>query len=267
MRQARGVFTATIGSTAVVAGDAVYFDGTDWELADADDNTKFAEAIATNSFASADVGSLCRSCVIVDTDAPYTQGDQYYLSETAGDITATRPTTAGSLRQLLGFGLSTTELYVDIPPVRELPLTYNFKSNQTDTNQQIDTGNFIATTMNADNEDVGATFAVPQNAVGIEFAALYTVAEVVTGATDFDILVSSAADGEQWDATTVDSTLASQVASGAAADEIQRIDATTGFDAAGIIQADNVIGFHATYDGGQTDVVAVLSLQVVWLVV
>jgi len=43
VRQARGVFTGTIGSTATPAGSPVYFDGTDWELADADDNTKYAE--------------------------------------------------------------------------------------------------------------------------------------------------------------------------------------------------------------------------------
>ena len=61
VRQARATFTGTVGSTAVVAGDSVYFDGTDWELADADDNTKFAEAIVTHAFASGDVGFFCRS--------------------------------------------------------------------------------------------------------------------------------------------------------------------------------------------------------------
>jgi len=50
VRQARGVFTGTVGSTDVTAGSPVYFDGTDWELADADDNTKYAEAIAVSNF-------------------------------------------------------------------------------------------------------------------------------------------------------------------------------------------------------------------------
>lgn len=269
VRQAKGVFTGTVGSTAVKAGDAVYFDTTDWELADASQNSTYAEAIAINGYNSGDVGAFCRSCILVDIDSgAYTQGDQYYLSETAGAITVTRPTTVASLRQLLGFALSTNELYIDIPPVREHPLFYNFVSNQDEAaGSQVDSGNYIAAHMNADDEDVGATFAVPDNAVGLEIVQLYTLFEAVTGATDFDITVSAAADGEQHDFTTQDSTLASQVASGATADEIHRISVSTAFDAAGILESDNIIGFHAVYDGGQTDVGTVLGLQFVWLVV
>ena len=107
VEQAQDKFAATIGSTAVTAGDMVYFDGTDWELADADDNTKFAEAVAVNTYASGDVGVLCRSGIIRDTDAPYTQGNSMYLSTTAGDITATRPTGAENLMQVVGFCLDT----------------------------------------------------------------------------------------------------------------------------------------------------------------
>ena len=97
VEQATDKFAATVGSTAVTAGDMVYFDGTDWELADADDNTKFVEAVAVNSYASGDVGVLCRSGIINDTDAPFTQGNSMYLSATAGAITATRPTGAENL--------------------------------------------------------------------------------------------------------------------------------------------------------------------------
>jgi len=268
VRQAAGVFVGTVGSVACTAGDPLYFDGVDWELADADDNTKYAEAIAVDSFGIGDVGVFCRSCIIVDTDAPYTQGDQYFLSETAGAITATRPTTKGALKQVLGFGLSTRELYVDIPPVREQAANYNFVSNQDEADgAQLDSGDHIAVWMNADDEDVGATFVVPDNAVGIEIAYLYTAAEAVTGATDFDITVAGATDGEQHDAGTQDTTLASQTASGVAGDEIHRIDCTTGFDASGLLEADNVVGFHCIYDGGQTDVVLALALYVVWKVV
>lgn len=266
VRQARGVFTGTVGSTDLAAGDAVYFDGTDWEKADADDNTKYAEAIATNAFSSGDVGSFCTSCIVVDTDAPYTQGDQYYLSETAGAVTATRPTTAASLRQVLGFGLSTSELKMDVPPVRELPLSYKFDYGTGD-GGQLDSGDFLSARLDAQNEDIGATFAMPQNAVGLEIAYLYLAAEATAGTPTCDITVSGAADGEQWDATTADSTLANQTAEGAAADEIHRIDVTTGFDAAGVLQPDNVIGFHILKDDAGTDATYYLDLHVVWLVV
>ena len=71
--KAENVFSATIGSTDVTAGDMMYFDGTDWELADASAHTTFCEAMAVNTYDSGDVGVLCTGGMLVDTDAPYTQ--------------------------------------------------------------------------------------------------------------------------------------------------------------------------------------------------
>ena len=270
VRQARGVFSATLG-VAVTAGDLVYFDGTNWLAADADDNTKFAEAIAVNTLIANDVGNLCTSCIIVDTDAPFTQGDQYFLSATAGAITATRPATAANLKQVVGFGLSTTELRAEIKMVHEVSMDYHLHSNtQAEQFLQLDvagSGDMMGGYTDADDEDIGATFAMPDNAVGIEIAFLYMGSEVVSAATDYDITVSGANDGEQWDAGTQDTTLASQVVSGAAADEIHRVNVTTGFDAATVLSQDNVIGFHCTHDGCQSDKTIALSLHIVWLCV
>ena len=114
VKHAQNVFAATIGSTDVTAGDMVYFDGTDWELADASAHTTFGEAMVVNSYASGDVGVLCTGGVIVDIDAPYTQGAAMYLSETAGAITATIPTTNAAIKQAVGFSLSTSSVRVDI---------------------------------------------------------------------------------------------------------------------------------------------------------
>ncbi len=270
VREYVGFFTGTVGSTDIGAGDLIYFDGTDWELADASDNTIFAEAMSLGNYQSGVVGGFCLGGVVVDTDAPYTQGDQYYLSETAGAITATRPTTAASLRQLCGFDLSTSELRVKIEMVREYHQSYNFRSNAAQAQgTEFDPaggGDFLSAMTNADDEDFGATFACPQNEVGIEIAYLYTGAEVVTGATDFDMLMAGANDGEQHDAGTQD-TLSNLVASGASADEIQRNDVTTGLDAAGNIEPDNVVGVHLVHDGAQTDEVHAFALHIVWLVV
>jgi len=112
--KAENVFAATIGSTDVTAGDMMYFDGTDWELADASAHTTFCEAMAVNTYNSGDVGVLCTGGLIKDIDAPYTQGAAMYLSETAGDITATIPTTNAAIKQVVGFSLSTSEVRVDI---------------------------------------------------------------------------------------------------------------------------------------------------------
>ena len=78
--------------------------------------------------------------------------------------------------------------------------------------------------------------------------------------------MAGANDGEQHDAGTQD-VLANLVASGAVADEIQRNDVTTGLDAAGNIEPDNVVGVHLIHDGAQTDIVFAFALHIVWLVV
>jgi len=85
--EAKGHFTGIAGSTDLLAGELCYFDGTDWERANAADNTKFAEAVAVVSVKSGDVAMLCTECLIVDIDDPYTQGAEMYLSAaTAGHV-------------------------------------------------------------------------------------------------------------------------------------------------------------------------------------
>ena len=266
VRQARGVVRGTAGSTALTAGTPVYFDGTDWEKADATDNTKYAEGIAINSVAAGEDLGIARSCVIVDTDAPYTQGDQYFLSATAGAITATRPTGANNLKQVLGFGVSTSELYVDIPPVKERTY-YVIPAGGTDVGVifQLDSGNYIGHTTNAQNEVVGGTFQVPENSVGLEIAYHWLAAEATGGTPTFDLFVSGAIDGEQWDATTQDSTIADSADEGAAADEIQRTTVTTGFDAAGVWEAGNLLGIRKLKKDSGTDVTFAFGFTLVSL--
>jgi hypothetical protein len=273
VRQARGVMSVTFGSTAVVAGDLVYFDGTDWERADADTNATYAEAIAVSSYNSGDVGNVCTSCILVDLDAPYTQGATYYLeapagTPTAGNVTATRPTVTGNVRQVVGFGISTSELRMEVKAPYEVHEVYRmFSSVTTEAVAALDSGNFYGVTGNADDEVLSATWSVPQNCVGLVFARIFAAGEVVTGATDLTITVSGAADGEQWDATAQDATLTTLVVTGAVADEMQGSTITTALDAAGIIEPDNCVGFKGVYDGGQTDVVHFFNIEVTYLVV
>lgn len=265
VREAQGVFIATVGSTNVKPGDACYFDGTDWELADADDNTKYAEAFATADFVSLEQGTFCLECIIVDTDAPYTQGASLYLSETAGAITETRPVTAFSLRQVLAFALSTSELHAKVTMPREHHEVVNM-SSITPVITTFDGGNFYGVLSNADAEVITAAFVVPQNCVGLVYAGWWAGAEAVTGATDLTILASGAGSDEQWDANTVDSSLTTMVITGGA-DDVFRGVLTTGLDATNIIRPDTVVGIKAVHDGAQTDAIAHLVVEVTYLVV
>ena len=266
VRQARGVFTGTVGSTSLTAGDAVYFDGTDWEKADADDNTKFAEAIAVNSFSLGEVGAFCRSCIIVDIDATYTQGDQYYLSETAGAITATRPTTDASLRQLLGFALSTKELYVDIAPVREQSVDMAPRG-ATSAYTVMDSGNLGGDTLDANTETALFCVQEPDNAVGIEVAYIWAAADATAGTPTMDVTVGSAMNGVQHDAVTADATLVNQAREGAAAHEMEKLTATTGFDATNIQRAGALLSVKCAQDDAGTDISWVFAVTIVFLVV
>jgi len=242
VRQSRGVFTGTVGSTDITAGDPVYFDGTDWELADADDNTKFAEAIAVNNFSAAEVGAFCRSCIIVDTDAPYTQGDQYFLSTTAGDITATRPTGANNLKQVLGFGLSTTELYVDIPPVRELLVNVAMQAGGATAAVAMHE-DWGGVTLLAANDMACGSVMCPENCIGLEIAYLWwsnaTGSPALDASDTYTIDVSAAVSDETNVATTDGITAAALTC---ADNDIMRADVSAAFDGTGIIEAGNVLG-------------------------
>jgi hypothetical protein len=81
--EAWGYVGITVGSTNVIAGDAIYFDGTDWELADADDNTKFAELFAAESYDTGARGVGVDLPYAVASAAVTADGDWTGLSMTA----------------------------------------------------------------------------------------------------------------------------------------------------------------------------------------
>lgn len=252
---ARGVFQGTVGSTAIPAGSPVYYDGTDWELADADDETKYAEAIACGHYEIGDRGAFCRRCVIRDIDsAAYTQGDQYFLSATAGSITLTRPTGANNLVQCLGFALSANELYIDIPPVREHNVWLSVAAGlgvAATAGSQYDGGNFAAYRMDADAEAVYFTLEIPQNCVGLEIAHVWYGPDTHDHAPVLDFTVSGAVDDEEHDVTTEDSSLT--VTCGTVADDVYKADITTAFDATDVWECGNCLGIKCALGTGSTD--------------
>ncbi len=258
VREATGVFTGTVGATVLIAGDPVYFDGTDWERADADDEDTYAEAIVVNSFGSGAVGVFCKSCILIDTDAPYTQGDQYFLTPpggtaAAGGITATRPVGANNLVQLLGFALSSSELYIDIAPIKEhqVWIVAHATTAAETVGYQLDSGNHGALMLDADDEDIFFTFEVPQNCVGLEIAHIWTGAEDISGTPQMDIHVSGAANDEAHNVTTADSSFADTTI-GATADYLYKTAITTAFDAAGVWEPGNLLGIKIIGEGGAT---------------
>lgn len=258
VREATGVFTGTVGATSLVAGDPVYFDGTDWERADADTYETYAEAIVVNSFASGAVGIFCKNCILVDTDGPFTQGDQYFLTPpggtaAAGGITATRPVGNNNLVQLLGFALSSSELYIDIVPIKEHQswVVATATTAAETVGFQLDGGNHGALGLNADDEDIFFTFEVPQNCIGLEIAHLWTAGEDVTAAPQMDIHVSGACNDEAHDVTTADVSFADTTI-GATADYLYKTDISSAFDAAGVWEPGNLLGIKLIGENGAT---------------
>ena len=193
--KARDIFTATVGSTDVTAGDLVYFDGTDWEKADASAHTTFAEAMVLNTYDSGDKGLFCVGGILVDTDAPYTQGAAMYLSETAGANTATIPTTNAALKQVIGFALSTSEVRVEI----RIPTYQNqfFPVSAYDTSGEpglgVVTDGWPGPGLDGASETAYVVGRFPDNFVEMEMARVVTH-NTATSAVDYDFTVAAGYD-------------------------------------------------------------------------
>lgn len=100
--------TVTAGSTAVSFLDLVYFDGTDWELADASALATHATAVVVSysGAAAGDEVEVALMALVSDADVPYTEQAQYYLSATAGETTTTAPTGTGTVDQIVAKAVS-----------------------------------------------------------------------------------------------------------------------------------------------------------------
>ena len=195
VRHAQNVFSATIGSTAVTAGDMVYFDGTDWELADASAHTTFSEAMAVNTYAAGDVGVLCTGGVVIDIDAPYTQGTAMYLSETAGAITATIPTTNAALKQAVGFALSTSTVRIDIriPSYQNQFLPVSAYDTSGEPGLGVVTDGWPGPGLDGASETAYILGRLPDNFVELEMARIITN-NTATSAVDYDFTVAAGYD-------------------------------------------------------------------------
>ncbi len=268
VQDAQRLFTGTAGSTALKAGDLAYFDGTDWELADADDETKFAEALVVSTVASGEIVGLCREGRVEDPDAPYTQGATHYLSATAGAFTSTRPTGANNLIQVIGFSLSTS--LVDV--VLNVPYEFHvsLKPMTDGTAAYIQNKDYTGVALAAAGHAAGYTCMVPQNAISLVIAYLWWTSLAAGAALDasdtYTIDVSSGVDDETITATSDGITAASLAV---ASDDLNSVDISAAFNTAGIIQPGNVLGIDAdkAAEGSGCDDPVVLVCHLVFLCV
>ena len=92
------------GTTSMTTGAIYHYNAADgWELADADDNTKSDGLLGVALGAASNTnGVLLRGFVTIDHD-PGAVGDVLYLSTTAGDCTATAPSSSGNIIRVIGY--------------------------------------------------------------------------------------------------------------------------------------------------------------------
>lgn len=277
------VFNVEMG-VSCVPGDLIYFSASDndWRLADADSNATYAQAIVCatpNTVVDGTVVTACKECYLVDTDAAaYSEDTQLYLSTTAGGFTETRPTGADDLRQVVGHSVAQTDSEwgdadADKTMMAHLKIRDPYEVYQyvpfvfgTDVGAifQLDSGNFGGAAVNAQNEVSFATFMIPENMVGTspKIAYIWLAAEATAGTPTFDLFVSAANDGDQWDANTQDATIAASADEGAAADEIQRTTVTTAFDTN--MEPGRIVGVRVLAADAGTDIRFHFGLSLVW---
>jgi hypothetical protein len=94
------------GTTSMTTGAIYHYNSSgNWELADADDNTKSDGLLGVALGAASDTnGVLLRGMVTLDHD-PGAVGDVLYLSTTAGDCSSTAPSGNGNIVRIIGYCL------------------------------------------------------------------------------------------------------------------------------------------------------------------
>lgn len=276
------IFNVEMGASCV-PGDLIYYSAAndDWRLADADSNATYAQAIVVatpNIVADGTVVSACKECYLVDTDAAgLAEDSQVYLSGTAGGYTATRPTGADDIRQVVGHAVAqgdaefgnadadtTMLIHIKIRDPYEVTMVLNPCGATDAPAGQLDSGNFGGFSMNAQNEVLFYTGMVPENMVGTapKIAYLCLAAEASANTPTFDMFVSAGNDGDQWDANSQDATIADSAGEGAAPDELQRTDVTTAFDTN--MEPGRMFGVRILKDDANTDQTFFFSLVLVW---
>jgi len=106
----------TAGTGGIAQYDAVYISGADTVLkADATVfSTSKVIGFAPNAIGATSSGDILVAGVLTGVLTGATAGDAYYLSETAGLVSTTKPTTSGSVVYRVGYAKNATDLQLDL---------------------------------------------------------------------------------------------------------------------------------------------------------
>lgn len=115
------ICTDYTASGAIGDRDAVYISGASTvSVGDASaESTSRLIGFANGAIADTATGSICHDGVL-DGFTGLTPGARYFLSETAGDITTTPPTSDEAAVVQVGYAKSATELHIDIEVIAEI---------------------------------------------------------------------------------------------------------------------------------------------------
>jgi hypothetical protein len=189
-----------------------------------------------------------------------------YLSATAGAITATRPTGAENLIQVVGFCIDTSRVVFEIKAPYEVTVNLSPMTDGTAVYSQY--GDFTGVLLGAAAQAAGYTFMVPQNTVGnvIQYLWWNGVGTALDASDTYTIDVSSGVDAETTTATT-DGITAAALTAGAS--DINRADVSAAFDATGVIKPGNIVAVDVdkAAEGTGGDDPLMLACSVVLLVV
>lgn len=96
-----------IGTATQTQGNVLYWNGTDWADADASATSTATGliAIAHTTTSPGTAGALHQGFVQLAANPGGSAGDVLYLSETAGGLTNTAPTTSGAVVRVMGYNI------------------------------------------------------------------------------------------------------------------------------------------------------------------
>jgi len=225
----------------------------------------YAQYVALNAGRSGDSIKGCKSCVIYDEDGLHTADSPLYCSGTVGEVTTTRPSTAGDCVQVVGRSIDAKRSKIDLEAPKEIEVQAQFVTQGgAEAKTALDGGLFYGDQLNAGTEASYYLLRIPENAIGITAAKMLCAVESDIN-FDYTISVREALHDDQWDANTADSATANTV--NATPDDLYHLDVSGAFTWATIGEAGGYLGVQFLRDTAGVDAMLAIGLFVTFLCV